>query len=216
MSITIEMKNELLDILKMKKVLGIKYIEDITFPTKELEISELPDDIESLEEYVSNCSLCELSKSKIESSFSSGDSSSEIYLIGLKNDTKDEKELSVLHNMFQNVLKIDIKNIYITNILKCSVKIYKNNLDDEIAKCINYLKKQIELANPKIIIVFGKAFNYLMNSDENILDISGNSFIYNNTQVIPLLDIDFINKNPSYKERMFTDLKKLKKVLDQK
>lgn len=200
----------------MKKILGIKHIEDINLNRTDSIISTLPQDMKNLEEYVSHCSLCELSKSKISSSFGIGDSKSKIYFLGVTNTTTDEKEFDIFSNMLTNVLELNVNDVYMTNIIKCRLKSYKNNLDEEIAKCMQYTVRQIEISQPEIIITFGKAFNYLLNSDEEIFDVSGNVFLYNSIKVIPLLEIGFINKNPSFKEKMFTDLKKIKKILEEK
>ncbi|MGB3750959.1 MAG: uracil-DNA glycosylase family protein [Arcobacteraceae bacterium] len=216
MNLTIEMKQELLHILKTKKILGIKHVEDINLNRTNKMMSRLPQDINGLEEYVTNCSLCELSKSKISSSFGIGDSKSKIYFLGVKSTTNDEKEFDILSNMLKNVLELNVNDVYMTNIIKCRLKTYKNNLDEEITKCMQYIAKQIEISEPEIIITFGKAFNYLLSSYEDVFDVSGNVFLYNNIKVIPLLEIGFINKNPSFKEKMFIDLKKIKKILEEK
>jgi len=216
MNLTAEMKEELLHILRMKKNIGIKYIKDISINRLDRSENELPNDLHSLEEYASNCSLCGLVKSKISSNFGSGDTKSRIYFVGVKSTTKDDKEFDILNNMLKNVLQLNINDIYMTNIIKCAVKSYKNDLEQEIEKCIHFLYKQIEISQPEIIITFGNAFNYLLNRDENVFDVSGSLFLYNNIQVIPLLEIGFINKNPSYKEKMFVDLQKIKKLLDKK
>ena len=62
----------------------------------------------------------------------------------------------------------------------------------------------------------GSAFNYLMNNNDDILNISGNLYSYDESKLIPLLGLDFLNKNPSYKVNMISDLKKIKKLLDEK
>jgi len=216
MNLTVEMKQELLDILRMKKNLGIEYIEEINLNRLVTSENALPNDWNSLEEYVSNCSLCGLSKSKISSNFGSGNNKSKIYFLGVTSTTNDDKEFDILNNIVKNVLHLNINDIYMTNIIKCTVKSHKSDLAKEIDKCIHFLYKQIEISEPEVIITFGNAFNYLLNSDENIFDVSGNIFIYNNIKVIPLLEIGFINKNPSFKEKMFTDLQKIKKLLDEK
>ena len=118
--------------------------------------------------------------------------------------------------MFENTLKININDIYMTNILKCKSKINKNNLDDEVAKCISYLEMQILILKPKMIITLGKSFEYIMKNNEKIINISGNIYNFKDIKLIPLLDPLFINQNPSYKEKMVKDLQKIKNILDTK
>ena len=83
-----------------------------------------------------------------------------------------------------------------------------------IEMCLEYLRKQIEILKPKIIITLGISFNYLMKNDEKIVDVSGNIYNYNNSKLVPLLDPEFIYKNPSYKAKLFNDLKKIKLLME--
>jgi len=216
MNMTHEKKSELLHLLNSKKMFGIEHIEMIKFREEKLHLNQLPTDIDTLYDYVSNCSLCKLSKTKISFDFDRGDRKSEIALITLNNSNDNERELQHFSSIFENILNININQIYMTNILKCTVKISKDNLNDEIFQCINYLEQQIKILKPKIIITFGIAFKYLMNNNDDIIDVSGNLFEYNGIKLIPLLGLDFINKNPSYQEKMISDLKKIKIIMDEK
>lgn len=216
MKITQEKKSELLHLLKSKKMFGIEHIKTIHFKEEKTLFKELPIDIESLYDYASNCSLCELSKSKISFDFDMGDRKSKIMIITLNNSFENIKEFDNLKSMAENILEININDIYMTNILKCRVKLNKDNLDKEVYQCLNYLEQQIMILKPKIIITFGIAYRYLMNNKDDIIDVSGNLFEYNGIKVVPLLGLDFINKNPSYNDKMFSDLKKIKKIMDEK
>ena len=216
MNITQEKKIELLHLLKSKKMFGIEHIKTIDFRKEKLQLNQLPTDMESLYEYASNCSLCKLSKTKISFDFDRGNRQSKVLVISLNNSFDNEKLFQNFKTMVENVLLIDINDIYMTNILKCTIKLNKDDLDDEISKCLNYLEQQIRILKPTTIITCGIAFKYLMNNNDDIIDVSGNLFEYNGINVIPLLGLDFINKNPSYKEKMINDLKKIKKTMDKK
>ena len=216
MNITKEKKQALLHLLKSKKMFGIEHMNSINFKEKIVYTNELPLEMNILEEYVSNCSLCDLAKSKSSFDFAVGNENSKIVIITLKSIVNNKKEFDDLKLMCEKVLHTDINHIYMTNILKCNVKIEKDNLDDEIKKCLNYLKQQIRIIEPTFIITFGDAFKYLTNNNDDILDLSGNLFEYNGINTFPLLGLDFIMKNPSYKEKMFNDLKKIKKTMDEK
>jgi len=216
MNIEENIKSELLHVLKKKKLLGIKYIEQINFTNKINSKLKLPENLVQLNEYVENCSLCELSKMNIGINFGNGNIDSDLLIISLHNNFFDEKAFLNIQNMIENVLKIDLNDIYMTNILKCDIKVYKNNLDAEVSTCIPYLRKQIDLIKPTMIITFGKAFKYLLKTENAILDVSGNLFNYDGIDLIPLIDPKFIDKNPSYRDQMLLDLKKIKNIMDNK
>jgi DNA polymerase len=216
MNITNEMKKEIVSILKMKKLLGIEHFNQIDFSPRKKEIAVLPNDLKSLEEYVYNCSLCELYKSKVTNIFGKGTPSNEIYIVGLNYNFESEKEFLMIKNMCEKVLDRNINDIYMTNIIKCHTNKMKTDIENEIMTCIHYIEQQINISKPKVIITLGRAFEYLMKSDDDIMDAAGNSFNYNGLLLMPLMDPLFINKNPSYKEKMFKDLQKIKTILDEK
>jgi len=216
MNITNKTKLELLNILKMKKLFGIGHISTIDFNEIGTLSKYLPLDLNNLKEHVSNCSLCELSKSKHSYSLHKGNEKSKIILIDLINGFEEGKELNSLKNILESTLSININDIYMTNVIKCNVSKFRGDLDTQIKQCIPYLEQQINILNPELIITLGSVFNYLMENNDNITDVSGNIFKYNNIKVIPLLEMSFIDKNPSYKEKMLIDLQKIKMIMDEK
>jgi DNA polymerase len=207
-------KNKIIDLLNSYKLCGIKYIEPLNLNHQQTDKSELPNSIDELEQYVNHCNLCELSKVKQKQIFSLGDEQSDIMMIGLKYNFLDEHIMQMIKNIITKVLLLDFNKVYITNVLKCNVDTKIDISEQSINLCGDYLLKEIQIVKPKIIITFGLAFNYLLNNQDNILDISGNLYEYNKIKVIPLLDLDFIYKNPSYKQDMFSDLKKIKMLME--
>lgn len=209
---TQEIQKELLYILKKKKLLGVKYVE-IPILSKNNELKRnLPNSRNELKEYVENCSLCELSKVKENSFFGKGQSSSSIYLVGLNIDFENKNIYLLLKEIMEEVISID--DIYMTNILKCKHKKIQKNFDFEVEQCLSYFEKEISFEKPKLIIAFADAFKYMMKNNDKIFDISGNVFEYKKIKIIPLMELNFLNKNPSYKEKMYQDLKKIKNVLE--
>jgi DNA polymerase len=216
MNITKELKEEIIDILNKKKLFGMKHIKPINFHHEKIAKITLPNNTKDLKTHVENCFLCELYKSKEFVLFDRGDYNCKIHIIGLNYDFYDDKEYLLIKNMIEKVLEININDIYMTNVIKCITKKKLSSYDDEVEKCIHYLEKQLSISKPEVIITLGKAFNYMMTSDEDIMNVSGNLFSYNGVTIIPLMEPSFINKNPSYKEKMFLDLKKIKNILDKK
>jgi len=216
MNITNKMKSEIIDILTTNKILGNEYVENIYFSYKKQENFILPNSIVALENYVSNCSLCELGKLKKNSLFAKGNIFSRFYIIGLNYNYTDDKKFELLKNMVENVIDVNINNTYITNILKCNAIKSNNNYNKEAELCVNYLEKQITIGAPEIIITIGDAFDHMIKSKDKVTDVSGKLFSYNGTDLIPLMDPEFIYKNPSYKEKMYQDLKKIKIRMDEK
>ncbi len=215
LAMTNSKKSEILELLNSYDSFGIEYIDSFNYDKNEKEKFQLPNTIEQLEIEAFHCSLCDLSKDKTQFEFGIGNKYSQIYVIGINQYQLDsELVFKSFKNMIENVLLFNFDDIYITNIIKCKTKQNIRKLDGPIKLCEDYLFKQIEIVKPKLIIALDFAFNYLMKSDENIVDISGNNYEYKGIKLIPLLHPEFVYKNPSYKDRMFKDLKKIKSLME--
>ena len=209
-------KLNLIDTLKRYKLMGYEYLDPIhILDESTVSKSTLPDCIKELEEHANNCNLCDLSKKRHSFNFAQGGTNSGILIVGTNHNILDDQKLfELLKNMLEKVLLLDIDDVYITNILKCNSNIPYNQSSVYIDTCIEYLLKQINILKPKLIITFGDSFNSLIKTDDNIFDISGNLYNFNGVKLIPLYDLEFIYKNPSYKQNVFKDLLKIKNILE--
>ena len=210
-------KKEILDLLYSYKSFGIEYIDTFSYCKSDKEKFKLPNTIDELEQEASHCSLCDLSKDNTQFKFGVGNKHSEIYVIGLNHyQFNSELVLNSFKNMIENVLLLNFNDIYITHIIKCNTNLNINKLNRSIELCESYIFKQLELVKPKVIITLDSAFNHFMKRDEDIVDVSGNNYKYDGIDLVPILHPEFVYKNPSYKDRMFKDLKKIKNLLDKK
>jgi len=207
-------KKRILNYLNLYKSFGIEYCEPINLDKKFIINHELPNTIENLDSYVQHCSLCELSKNCNMRSLGTGNIHSNIYIVGINSDFTDEHINTVLKNIVQNVLEYKLEDVYLTNLIKCNIKSINKSINENINLCKEYFIKQIDIIKPKYIITLGEAFNYLMENNQEISNISGNSYNYNDSKLLPLMDLEFIYKNPSYKQDMYKDLQKIKLLME--
>jgi len=205
------------------KNLGYKYTTIKPFPLEKEEI-EL-DDIESLDKLkkqLNNCHLCTLSKSRTKIVFSKGDKNADIMFVGdyptsIENDKGEifiGKSGEMIKNMIEKVLNIPQERVYITNILKCYLPLNYKIQESYINNCKSYIKKEIELVKPRIIITLGEiAYQHITNSSNKLKDIRGNIIQKKNYKIIPTYHPIFLLKNPSMKKEVFIDLKKVKSLI---
>ena len=72
---------------------------------------------------------------------------------------------------------IDRKEVYIANIVKCRPPANRNPEDDEASACINYLRNQVVLVKPKIIVLLGKiALQNILGEECSITQMRGKWF----------------------------------------
>ena len=120
---------------------------------------------------ISNCQECQLSKTRNNFVFGFGDPNADLMLIGeAPGFDEDNEGLPFVGKAGKLLDKILIaiglnrfEKVYISNILKCRPPKNRDPLPSEILKCIPYLKKQIKIVRPKLIIALGKVAGKMLN-----------------------------------------------------
>jgi len=203
-------KKKIVNYLNLYKCFGLEYCEPLTFKRNIVSSDNLPDSIEKLHNYINHCSLCELSKTSKNKYLGFGDFQSDIYIVGIACDFQNRSISILLNDLIENSLGLTTQSVYITNLIKCSIQhkkvINKNNID----LCKEYFIKQVDIIRPKYIVALGDVSDYLLKNENRISYITGTSYNYNGLDIVPMLDLEFVCKNPSYKEQLYNDFKKLK------
>ena len=132
--------------------------------------------LQGIKKKVIECTKCELSTTRNNAVPGKGNYKSDVIFVGeapgKNEDMKGEPFIGVAGNKLSTALEsagISRNEVYITNIVKCRPP--KNRVPTAIERntCQNYLKKEIEIINPKIICVLGNtAFNSLLDGKEII------------------------------------------------
>lgn len=118
--------------------------------------------LEELEREASTCKKCRLCETRKNVVFGTGNKDAEIMLIGegpgADEDAQGEPfvgKAGKLMNMAFQMLGINRENLYIANIVKCRPPQNRNPLEDEATACLDYLRNQVILVKPKIIVLLG-------------------------------------------------------------
>lgn len=120
------------------------------------------DNWEELEESIENCNKCKLCKTRMNIVFGEGNKNADIMLIGEGPGADEDKHgipfvgrAGQLMNKAFEGLGIERGSLYIANIVKCRPPANRVPEDDEAAACLNYLRNQVMLVKPKIIVLLG-------------------------------------------------------------
>lgn len=117
---------------------------------------------EELEESIIDCSKCKLCKTRQNIVFGTGNKHAKLMFIG-EGPGADEDRLGEpfvgragkLMNLAFETLGIDRKDVYIANVVKCRPPSNRNPEDDEAIACLNYLRNQVILVQPEVIVLLG-------------------------------------------------------------
>ena len=117
---------------------------------------------EELEESIKECKKCKLYKTRQNIVFGTGNKNAKLMFIG-EGPGADEDRLGEpfvgragqLMNLAFELLEIKREEVYIANIVKCRPPANRNPEDDEVNACLNYLRNQVILVKPQIIVLLG-------------------------------------------------------------
>lgn len=207
-------KKIILKNLNLYKSFGMEYCEPVNYKIYLSSSANLPNNNDTLKNYIQHCNLCELSKYCNSKAIGFGDINSEIYIVGISSSFQVDKILKLLTTLLNDILAIDSKDVYITNLIKCTIGLQNNINKENIDLCKEYFIKQVDIIRPKYIIALGDVSKYLLRDKNEISYKYGNCYDYNGINLIPMLDLEFVYKNPSYQEELYKDFKKLKILME--
>lgn len=121
------------------------------------------DNWEELEASIQNCQKCKLCKGRQNIVFGDGNKNAKIMFIG-EGPGADEDRLGKpfvgragkLMNMAFQILGIKREEVYIANIVKCRPPSNRNPEEDECIACMDYLRNQVLLVKPEIVVLLRK------------------------------------------------------------
>lgn len=185
--------------------------------------------LKRIEEEAKNCKKCSLWKTRKNVVFGMGNPETKILFIGeapgynedLKGIPFCGKAGEVLDLLFSSI-SMKREDIYITNIIKCRPLENRDPKEEEIEKCMEYLEKQIEIINPKIICCLGRhALNsifkkYSVENKKNISAIHGKVFekedIFSTIKIVAFYHPAVAVYNPEKLKILKEDFKILKEI----
>jgi uracil-DNA glycosylase len=136
-------------------------------------VSSLPADIAAmdwpaLQQAVAACQKCALCKSRKNTVPGTGDMQAKWLVVGEapgeQEDLQGEPFVGPAGQLLDNMLKAvglgrgasGAQGVYIANVLKCRPPSNRNPQGEEMAQCVPYLQRQVELLQPQIILALGR------------------------------------------------------------
>ena len=184
--------------------------------------SDKAEKLEKLKKSISNIKNCELKKSATNIVFADGNPKAKIMLIGEGPGSNEDQEGlpfvgragALLDKMLASI-NLDRKNVYITNVVNYRPPGNRRPTEEEIAKYLPYLKKHIEIINPKILVLLGStALNALIGNKIVISKARGQwiekQFGECKTSVIVTFHPAFLIRQPAQKKMSWIDLKMIR------
>jgi uracil-DNA glycosylase len=172
-------------------------------------------DWDTLAARVSVCQRCRLCERRTNAVFGVGDRDADWMLIGEAPGENEDKQGEpfvgqagkLLDSMLQAVALSREDNVFIANVIKCRPPGNRNPELDEVARCEPYLKRQVELVKPKLIVALGRfAAQSLLKTDASISSLRGRVHDYQGVPVIVTYHPAYLLRSLPDKAKAWADL----------
>jgi DNA polymerase len=103
--------------------------------------------------------------------------------------------------------------VFIGNVVKCRPPNNRDPLPDELAACSDYLERQIQVINPKVIVTLGRYSMARFLPNAKISDVHGQSFRIKGRLVVPMFHPAAALHQPSLKVSVEHDFLRLPELI---
>lgn len=167
------------------------------------------DKLNELKVQVQNCKKCSLCEKRNNIVFSDGCENAPIMFIGeAPGKNEDETGIPFIGRAGQLLRKFLFKvgykqgDFYIANTIKCRPPENRKPTKEEKNACFEYLKKQIELVNPKIIVLVGSTAleSFIFDKKLTITKARGQVFEIDKRKFVPIFHPSYLLRYHSMDE----------------
>ncbi len=170
-----------------------------------------------------SCEACELCRTRTNCVFGTGSRTADLMFVG--EAPGEQEDLSgipfvgragQLLDRYLFAVDIPRENVYIANILKCRPPKNRDPLPAEEDACIGFLREQVRLIRPKIIVCLGRiAAMRLIKPDYKITKEHGEWVEKGDFLMTAVYHPAALLRDPNKKEEMLADMKKIKAKLEE-
>lgn len=180
--------------------------------------------IQALREAVAVCSRCGLSETRSQAVFADGHPDARVMVVGEAPGANEDRTGvpfvgaagKLLDLMLASVDLSRQDSVYICNVIKCRPPGNRNPVAEEISTCAPYLRRQIELVKPEVILAVGTFAGQLLTgrSDTALGKLRGEVHGYEGVPLVVTYHPAALLRNGGWKRPAWDDLQLLRRVLE--
>ena len=171
--------------------------------------------LDEIKEEVKKCTKCNLCQNRTNTVFADGNPNAKIMFIGEGPGADEDKEgvpfvgkAGKLMNQAFKGLGIDRSKIYIANIVKCRPPENRTPLKNEAEACLDYLRNQVILVKPEIVVLMGNtALKNILGDQYGITSSRGKWIEKKGIQYMPTFHPAALLRDDTKKIDFWNDLK---------
>ncbi|HNY27440.1 MAG TPA: uracil-DNA glycosylase [Candidatus Sumerlaeota bacterium] len=173
--------------------------------------------LETLRSEVIQCCRCPLAtQGRTHVVFGEGDPNADLMFVGEGPGADEDAQArpfvgrsgQLLTQMIQDV-GLRREQVFIANIIKCRPPGNRDPLPNEIEACEPYLRQQIDLIQPRVIVALGRfAAHTLTGETTSITRMRGQFYQYQNVKLMPTLHPAAVLRNMNYLPEVVADIRR--------
>ncbi len=181
-------------------------------------------DWQALKQQVHICKQCSLSASRTQTVFGVGDRHADLLLIGeapgAEEDRRGEPFVGRAGKLLDAMLLaigLRREQVFIANILKCRPPGNRDPLPQEVRSCEPYLRQQIAMLQPRLIVALGRiAAQNLLKTETPIGRMRGQQYRYGETNIPVVVTYHpaYLLRSPREKRKSWQDLQLVMRLLE--
>jgi DNA polymerase len=190
------------------------------YPLELVELADRPiaemENLPQLAKSIHQCTRCPLHEGRTRAVPGEGPPNADIMLIGegpgFHEDRQGRPFVGAAGKFLEELLNnIGYKrsDVFIANVVKCRPPNNRDPKPEELEACRDYLERQIELINPKIIVTLGRYSMYRYFPDASISKIHGQPKRVGNRLVVPMFHPAAALHQPRFHAMIVEDFQKL-------
>jgi len=186
-------------------------------------VSQRPLTWEELQEKVESCTRCDLHCHRTHAVFGSGDVDADLMFISEAPSVDEDAEGMPLVGESGQLLDLIFKSVdiaredvYLTNVVKCHPPDQRDLHVDELSACSEYLARQIELVNPRLIIAIGRvSAQKLLANKKNLAELRMQPHVYGESKIPVLVSYHpaYLLRSPQEKRKSWEDMLNVRDLL---
>lgn len=165
----------------------------------------------------SACVKCRLSGTRTQVVWGVGNPNADLMFIGeapgRDEDIKGEPFVGRAGQLLTEIIKamkLTRDDVYIANVVKCRPPENRNPEPDELDACRPYIRRQVELIKPKVIVALGRiGLQSLTEKAYSITSVRGSWLEYNGIKLMPTYHPAYLLRTPTAKKDVWADMKKV-------
>lgn len=178
---------------------------------------------DELADAVASCRKCILCEGRRNTVFGDGNPDADLMFIGEGPGAEEDARglpfvgaAGELLTKMISAMQFKREDVYIANIVKCRPPNNRVPEESEAETCLPYLKRQIELIKPKVIVTLGAVpLKYIL-GQTGVSRMRGKWMEYNGIKAMPTFHPAYLLRNPDAKALVWKDLQQVMAVFGKK